>query len=92
MYLRSYRRKSLSERIIILAVTTVFFIVGFVLNITSNASLYNYNLDVVPYWQENSVLGSHAFLTFMNVVSNVLNPTLCAGYLALFYLITYRKL
>lgn len=34
-----------------------------------------------------------SFLTIlMNVVSNVFNPVLCAGYIILFFLISYRKL
>ena len=86
------RKKDLVPRIIIFSIATVLFLTGFVLNITSNQPLYNYNLEVVPQLQSNPSLGSQAFLTFMNLISNVFNPILCAGYIIIFFLISYRKL
>ena len=60
------------------------------MNITSNESLYNYNLKVVPEMQDS--IGSDGFIIFMNLVSNIFNPVICAGYIIIFYLLSYRKL
>lgn len=92
MYVRSYRKKTFVTRIIILCITTIFFIISFVLNITSDSALYDYNLNVVPVLQSNYVLGSHGWMTFMNVISFVFDPMICAAYIFIIYLITYRKL
>ena len=92
MHLQSFRKKSMPHRIGIMITATVFFLAAFVLNITSNQALYNYNLNVVPILQSNPSLGSPAFLSFMNVISNIFNPVVCAGYIFIFYLISYRKL
>jgi hypothetical protein len=72
--------------------STIIFIIGFVINITSDTSLYNVDLNVVPDMQNNSSLGSTAFINFMNVISNFFNPVICAGYVTLFWLISSRKL
>jgi len=66
------------------------FLIGFVLNITIDNPLYNANLNIVPTWQDK--LGSSGFITFMNIISNIFNPVICAGYIAIFWLISYRKL
>ena len=79
-------------KLILVILTAVFFIAGFVLNITSDQSLYNEDLNIVPIWQANSVLGSTGFLDFMNIVSIVFDPPVCAGYLALFWLLSSRRL
>ena len=76
----------------VLSVTTFLFIVSFVLNITSNQALYDYNLNVVPIMQNDYVMKSHAFITFMNVISFVFDPMICAAYIFIIYLISYRKL
>lgn len=70
----------------------LFFVVAFTLNISSNSSLYNEDLNIVPTWQDNSVIGSTGFMDFMNVVSLLLDPPVCAAYVALFWLISSRKL
>lgn len=92
MFPKNYIKKSLSTRLILFIITTVFFIAGFVINITSNQAFYNLNLNVVPNWQKNSIIGSDGFIVFMNIVSNIFNPVICAGYVLLFFLISYRKL
>ena len=92
MYPSNFRRKTLYSRCAILAITTAFFIAAFVLNITSNQALYNFNLHKVPILQNNHALGSKAFITFMNIISNIFNPVVCAGYILIFYLVSYRKL
>lgn len=74
------------------AASTLLFAAGFIINITSDTALYNVDLNVVPDMQANGSLGSTAFLNFMNVISNVFNPVICAGYVALFWLISSRKL
>lgn len=77
----------------ILAITSALvFIAAFVVNITSDTSLYNVDLNVVPGMQDSSSLGSSAFITFMNIISNVFNPVICAGYIAMFWLVSSRKL
>lgn len=81
-----------SKRLIFALSSSVFFLIGFILNITSDTALYNINLNVVPSMQANSSLGSSAFLGFMNVISNIFNPVICVGYVALFWLISSRKL
>lgn len=70
-------------------VVTLTFIVGFVLNITSDQSIYNENLNIVPSWQNSK---SKAFIIFMNIISNIFNPVICAGYVALFWLISSKKM
>jgi hypothetical protein len=73
-------------------ITSLFFIIAFTFNITSDQSLYNLDLNVVPTWQRTNVMGSDGFMQFMNVVSQLLDPPICAGYIALFWLISSRKL
>jgi hypothetical protein len=92
MLLRNHRKQSLKLRLIILITTSIIFIVSFVLNITLSQPLYDYNLNVVPLLQNNPVLGSSSFMTFMNVVSLVFDPMVCAAYIFIIYLISYRKL
>lgn len=65
------------------------FIVAFVLNITSDSSLYNADLNIVPSWQKDA---SKGFIIFMNIISNIFNPVICAGYVALFWLISSKKM
>ena len=89
---KNYQLKVLRHRLLIFVLTTVFFICAFVLNILMNEPLYNTNLNVVPKLQTDNVLGSHAFLVFMNIVSNVFNPVVCAGYIVIFFIVSYRKL
>lgn len=86
------KRKNFHKRVFIFILGTAFFLAGFVVNIISNEALFNYNLQIVPQLQANSILGSQSFLVFMNIVSNVFNPILCAGYIIIFYLLSYRKL
>jgi hypothetical protein len=81
-----------TKRVTLALCSSIFFLAGFIINITSDTSLYNVDLNVVPGMQENSALGSHAFLTFMNIISNIFNPVICAGYVAIFWLISSRKL
>jgi hypothetical protein len=76
----------------VLAIVSFFFLAGFVVNLTSDKSIYNANLNVVPVMQENDSLKSKPFLIFMNVISNIFNPVICAGYIVVFWLISYRKL
>lgn len=70
---------------------TIFFLIGFVLNITSNQAMFNTNLNVVPHLQAEYTKSS-GLTVFMNIVSNVFNPVLCAGYILVFFLVSYRKL
>ena len=63
------------------------------MNIAYREQLFNVNLNVVPHWQnENAFLGSGAFIWIMNLVSNIFNPVVCAGYILLFLLISHRKM
>lgn len=80
------------NRFILFIISTVAFTIGFVINLTSDTSLYNVDLNVVPGMQNNHSLGSTAFIDFMNIISNIFNPVICAGYIALFWLISCRKL
>lgn len=79
-------------RIIVTSIASGLFIAAFVVNITSDDPLYNIDLNEVPLMQDNKSLGSAAFIGFMNVISNIFNPVICAGYVAIFYLISSRKL
>ena len=92
MHLRSHRKKTLVLRLTVLILTSILFVVSFGLNVAISLPLYYYNLDVVPKLQANSVLGSSAFMTFMNLVSLLFDPMVCAGYIFIIYLISYRKL
>jgi hypothetical protein len=73
-------------------VASILFVAAFVVNITSDDPLYNIDLNEVPSMQNNKSLGSSSFIGFMNVISNIFNPVICAGYVAIFYLISSRKL
>ena len=79
------------HRFTIFIFTTIPFLIAFVLSITSNQALFNYNQNIVPDLQAGYDEYS-GFTIFMNIVSNVFNPVLCAGYIILFFLISYRKL
>lgn len=68
----------------------LLFVGGFVVNLTSDLPLYNADLNVVGGWQQS--LDSAGFMDFMNVVSNIFNPVICAGYVALFWIVSSRKL
>jgi len=41
--------------------------------------------------QNNGVLGSSSFIFIMNIVSNLFNPIVCAGYVMAFYLLSHRR-
>lgn len=92
MLTRNYLKQTLNKRIIIFLMTTVIFIISFVLNIRYSLSAYNLSLKFVPIWQTNSVMGSNGFNIFMNLVSTIFNPMVCAAYVFILYFITYRKL
>lgn len=79
------------NKILILLITTTAVIPAFIVNTWFNWQLYKVNLNVVPEWQAGDVLGSHGFLAVMNVVSNVFNPIVCAGYIMAFYLLSHRR-
>lgn len=79
-------------KVILIIIALSFFIVGFVLNLTSDQSLYNEDLNIVPGWQNNPSIASSNFMTFMNIISILFDPPVCAGYLALFWLISSRRL
>jgi hypothetical protein len=89
---KNYQEKILRHRLLIFILTTIFFLCGFVLNIVMNQPLYNTNLNIVPKIQTSEGWGSQAFIVFMNVVSNVFNPVVCAGYIVIFFIVSYRKL
>ena len=92
MHIRNHRKQTLKTRVIILSATGFIFIVSFILNIVLSLPLYYENLNIVPTWQNNPVMGTSAFMTFMNVVSMVMDPSICSGYIFIIYLISYRKL
>ena len=92
MDIRNHRKQTFKHRISILISTSVIFIISFVLNITQDTALYNYNLYIVPILQNNSIMSTHGFMVFMNVVSMVFDPMICAGYIFVIYLISFRKL
>ncbi len=92
MLIRNHRKQTLKLRLIILSITSLIFLTSFVLNITLSQPLYDYNLNVVPILQSNPSLGSSAFMTFMNIISLVFDPMICAGYIFIIYLVSYRKL
>lgn len=65
-------------------------IAGLVMSITSYNALFQVSLETMPKIQES--IGSDGLTIFMNIVSNVFNPTICAGYIIIIYIITCRKL
>lgn len=75
----------------ILVLTTLTAIAAFIVNTWYNWEMYKYNLNVVPGLQDNVVFGSQAWLVFMNIVSNLFNPIVCAGYVMGFYLLSHRR-
>lgn len=79
------------NKLLILLITTTIAIPAFVVNTWFNWQLYKVNLKVVPEWQADPVLGSNGFLVVMNIVSNVFNPIVCAGYIMAFYLLSHRR-
>lgn len=79
------------NKILILFITTCIAIPAFIVNTWFNWQLYKVNLNVVPEWQAGAVLGSKGFLIVMNIVSNVFNPIVCAGYIMAFYLLSHRR-
>jgi hypothetical protein len=81
-----------TKRVLLAVSSSLLFLAAFIINITSDTALYNYDLNFVPEMQDNASLGSSAFLVFMNIISNVFNPVICAGYVAIFWLISSRKL
>lgn len=77
-------------RLALLAVTSAFFIAALVLNITSYEALFQVSVDIMPGFQSD--VGSDGLTVFMNIVSNLFNPTVCAGYVILIYIVTCRKM
>ena len=77
-------------RLTVLLVTSLLFIAGLVLNITSYNALFQVSLELQPKLQED--IGSEGLTIFMNIISNLFNPTVCAGYIILIYICTCRKL
>lgn len=79
-----------TRRVVLLTVATSLFIAGLVLNITSYQALFQVTLDVVPQLQND--IGSEGLTIFMNIISNLFNPVVCAGYIIIVYVVTCRKL
>jgi hypothetical protein len=79
-----------THRLALLSLASALFIAGLVLNITSYQALFQVTLDVVPQMQKD--IGSDALTIFMNIVSNLFNPVVCAGYIIIIYVVTCRKL
>jgi len=50
---KNYQKKIFKRRLLIFILTTIIFLVGFVLNIIMNQPLYNLNLNVVPKIQNS---------------------------------------
>lgn len=46
----------------------------------------------MPDWQRKGGLNSTSFVNFMNLVSVLLDPPVCAAYLALIWLFSARRL
>ena len=46
----------------------------------------------MPSWQATPPIDSSSFMSFMNVVSILFDPPVCAAYLALFWLLSSRRL
>ncbi len=74
----------------VLLTTSMLFVAGLVLNITSYNALFQISLDVMPQMQQD--IGSDGLTIFMNVISNLFNPTVCAGYIIIIFVATCRKL
>ena len=68
------------------------FIATIVLNITSDEAMYNVTLNEVSEWQQTSLMRSDGWKIFMNLVSMLFDPPICAAYLAIFWLISSRRL
>lgn len=79
------------RKLAIFILTTAFAISAFVINTWYSWEMFKYNLNIVPQMQANSFLGSSGFLALMNIVSNLFNPIVCAGYIMAFYLLSHRR-
>lgn len=79
-----------THRLGLVALCSALFIAGLVLNITSYDALFQVTLDVVPTLQTD--IGSEGLTIFMNIISNLFNPVVCAGYIIIIYVVTCRKL
>ena len=69
---------------------TLFFLAALTLNITTSTPLFNLHLNTMPQWQET--LNNKGFIFFMNIMSNLFNPVVCAAYIALLWIVSHRKL
>lgn len=80
-----------AKKLLLLSISSLAMLGAFIVNTWYNWEMYKYNLNVVPGMQGNVVLGSSGFLVFMNIVSNLFNPIVCAGYIMAFYLLSHRR-
>lgn len=79
-------------KFVILVITTLALLGGLAANIWAKEAPFNYNLKIVPEMQNNSFLSSSPFIIVMNIVSNLFNPILCAGYILALYVLSHRKM
>lgn len=77
-------------KLLILLVASLFAVTGFCISFLYYESVYALNQRIVHSLQHTFT--STAFKTFMNIVSNIFNPTVCAGYILILYVMTARKL
>ena len=92
MFPSNIQEKAFKKRLSIFLGTTALFIGGFVVNVVINKAAYNANLNFIPNIQNSSFWGNGFFVDCMNIISNIFNPIICAGYILVFLLISYRKL
>lgn len=81
---------ALSRSTLLLLPCTLLFLAAMSLNITTNTPLFNLHLNAIPHWQD--ALDNKGFIFFMNVMSNLFNPVVCAAYIGLIWIVSHRKL
>lgn len=78
------------QRLIIMISAFIPFVIGFVFSFVYYPAVFNKSTQITIDLQQS--ITSHSFQTFMNVISNLFNPVVCAGYILILYLLTARKL
>ena len=71
-------------------VAMTFFVVGFVFSFVYYPPVFSKSTEITISLQTN--ITSKVFQFLMNIVSNLFNPVVCAGYILILYLLTARKL
>jgi capsular polysaccharide biosynthesis protein len=78
------------QRLLILLSALGLFIIGFVFSFVYYPPVFDLSIRVIINMQAS--ITNKGFIVFMNIISNLFNPVVCAGYILILYLLTARKL